>query len=249
MVAFSVADNGDGTGATVTVSDAAGVVNSAWYAGYGDVQFTLGNFRIGNGTLALSLVPGIYAVYLVSYDGASDTYVPPQPVRVTNGTAQGPLNEPAEILRAMVSESAAFIAACGVATPTEALGRIYKTWARKDEGGLPPMPFAVVQIPKGFAWQSVSGGYGNFLLPDGKLQLELVTEATSDYQADAQVVERLVGNVLQDLIDAAGIDTNLPITSISLPEGVWRTAPEQDGGREPFWATQVMIAYGNGGEG
>jgi hypothetical protein len=74
---LAVADLGNGTGATatITLSDSGSVSNDvytgSWGGGAENVTFTLENSRTGDGTVSLTLTTGFYWAYVVSSDGSS----------------------------------------------------------------------------------------------------------------------------------------------------------------------------------
>ena len=95
---LAVADNGDGTGAVATITNAtSGTTNTVmvgnWNHGIGTVSFTSGGSRTGNGTVSLSLAVGTYWAYVQST--ATDAEEPSNFVffRVTDTVTALPINE------------------------------------------------------------------------------------------------------------------------------------------------------------
>lgn len=85
---ITFADDGDGTGGTLTIADGdAGVTNTAFYQSPWGTSWTSGGSRSGNGTVALTLTAGRYYVYVVAEDGDGCTTVSaPLAIAVTSST-------------------------------------------------------------------------------------------------------------------------------------------------------------------
>lgn len=71
MIAFSIADNGDGTGATATFTGTSGAVNTVYYSLIGSTWswFNAGSLT-GDGTIDFSTSLGVYLAYLYTAPSA-----------------------------------------------------------------------------------------------------------------------------------------------------------------------------------
>lgn len=251
-----VTDRRDGTGAdAVFAGTVGGSLNFVFYSttlapsASGDVSVVLTDrvTRLGDGSVAINTGPGRYSAYPVFNTGAVlgdpfTFFVTPSP-----GGPEGSISVPLEKLREMIASCTSFSEAVGTGSDVAAtLARIHRTWA---DASVQPWPCAVVSLAKDASWSSVAGGAGHFLLPESRLIVDLLIEATPQPESDVLAIHNLAGNLVDELIAIAGIDQNLPITHIALAEGgVQRSRPEEDGGRvRPHWTVGLVISCGDVG--
>lgn len=130
----------------------------------------------------------------------------------------GLLNQPIANIKTMVAESAAFQAWVGADDAAEAAAYLFHYTATKSEiEALDPPSFALVDYaPGGAQWEQIAGGAGAsyagawnmLLLFEGQPDPE---EITSRQDALAWI-GNLAGDVMEDLQEASGRNTNPSIT-------------------------------------
>lgn len=129
-----------------------------------------------------------------------------------------------ESIRTMLSASIAWQDYCNTVWASEAAARIHLYGLLPDPGeedaGLDRFrPFAVVGLTEDQRGELVSGGMKNTLSPSGQVSLYLTgwPYDPSNFPASITHWARVVSDVLQELLDQAGVNENCPIIG-------WQTA-------------------------
>lgn len=226
--ALTLADKGDGTGATATIMGSdPGTTNTVY--GFqqpctaGSLGATALGSRTGDGTINLALAEGWWIAYCVSSNGSlvslpSNEYQ----VDVTGPVAltpTGALSLPEDQLRTLVSNSATFYNRVGCPSPACALGKIFRTFKRSSDADHRSLrPYAVILSTQGLKYVLDAGGDKNYLLPEASIGVFLTDNDRfpEDVESGGIDFKNFVGGVMSDLEAQAAVSGNLAITGMEL---------------------------------
>lgn len=246
---LAVADAGDGTGGTATVSGAtAGTTNTLYSQLVGSSTWVARGSRTGDGTIAISPNPGVgfYWWKVVSTDGTTNALSNVVFRRLTDTalTTVGPITPKIVQLENMLAASAAFQAAIGVSTAEEAKLRIHYSYAIMGEEGSDPsenldklndqLPFAVILSHEQLNYAAVSWGAKHCLRAEGSMGVLLVfkdevTGQDIDSNKDREILmSNFHGQVMDEVADQAAEEDCVPIDAISMDVPPMRSHPFTD---------------------
>jgi hypothetical protein len=174
-------------------------------------------------------------------------------------TAVGPWLVPLRKLAEVLSESATFRVACGLAADDDeaaeklidGVGAARRIWypTVELERVTTALPLAVIEPGGGWTWTQVAGGASNLLWPTrGNLILILadVDRAEGDLMAGMSLFGNFVGQTIAEIAELAAVDDRLATTAISeeIPPFI---ADQADVGAEgSWWRTLYRVSWGDG---
>lgn len=225
---LSLADKGDGAGATATITGSdPGTTNTIYLAPSPctatSFEPTAAASRTGDGTVNVPLSPGWYEGFCISSNGSlvslpSNSYQ----VDVTGPitlTPSGPLSFAEDNLRTLLSNSATFYNRVGCPSPACALSKIFRTFKRAEDAEHYSLrPYAVILATHGLRYVLDAGGDKNYLLPEASIGILLTDNVryAKDIESDGMDFKNFVGGVLVDLEAQAAVSGNLAIIGMEM---------------------------------
>jgi|GEM_PF-3866914 len=252
---LALVDKADGSGAVATISGstpgATNTVYTASWGGVGTLTWTARGSRAGNGTVDLSLPPGIYLAYVVSVlDGQAVS--PVTGVRTTASPAEptGSLALPLAGIEELLSRSATFQAAAG--KDAAGLKRDHIYFGRRE---LPAdaeygetlvsqnAPYVVVHASM-HSYLQVGQGVEYTLANDGGMVVEFIMAARSDesYKQGYLRFTDYMSAVVDEISELVGRDTLWPFNKFEMLEEPFRPNIVDRHG-DDFWLGTYLFRY------
>lgn len=251
---LSVADKGDGTGATATITGGdAGASNAVYVAtapiaGGVNVGWTLAATIAGNGSAALALANGFYVARAIATENSLTSLPSNEPAFTTTGgaasptTPSGPIAVPKSQVRDMIAASATFQARTGLPTQAAAYAKVFRTFVRREDDEHRSLrPYATILTTPDLRYLLDSGGDKNYLLPQGAVGVlisdnDRYPEDINDSSID---FENFLGGVMVDLEAQAAVQGNLAVIEIELV--AIRRLPEEIERAQGIWWEGLLL--------
>lgn len=132
---------------------------------------------------------------------------------------RGIFAEPKAVLRAMLSETAAWVEWVGADWAADAAARIFTSWAKADDL-TEQMPLAVCALqPKGNKGTAIAGGAALRIRHSGQVWLAIKDKPRyGDSDDSVTDFENRFSDVITEICDVSGVDDHLAITDYYVEE-------------------------------
>lgn len=164
-------------------------------------------------------------------------------------TADSHLTLPEDSCFEMLAEDPGVQAWMGCSTANEAGQRIYFEWnAPGEDLFFESTPFIVLSHTQAATWNKVAVGAANYLRPSGSVTIVLFDRDRfpDDIGASRIAFKNFLADTQLALVNRAGTNTDLMITSLAPEKEAERSDPEQDESlRGGLWSASYLAMWGD----